>query len=53
VPQENNVENKLRMLTTAAKKILAKMKGSRPSEATLAELIAGEFEELSGYDVTL
>jgi len=31
----------------AAKKILAKMKGSRPSEATLAELIAGEFEELT------
>jgi len=31
----------------AAKKILAKMKGSRPSEATLAELIAGEFEELA------
>jgi predicted RNA-binding protein Jag len=31
----------------AAKKILAKMKGGRPSEATLAELIAGEFEELS------
>jgi len=31
----------------AAKKILAKMKSGRPKEATLAELIAGEFEELS------
>ncbi|HXY02015.1 MAG TPA: hypothetical protein VEI49_00480 [Terriglobales bacterium] len=31
----------------AAKKILAKMKGSRPSQETLAELIAGEFEELA------
>jgi vacuolar-type H+-ATPase subunit H len=31
----------------AAKKILAKIKGGRPSEATLAELIAGEFEELT------
>jgi vacuolar-type H+-ATPase subunit H len=31
----------------AAKKILAKMKGGRPSEATLAEMIAGEFEELT------
>jgi hypothetical protein len=31
----------------AAKKILAKMKGGRPTEATLAELIAGEFEELT------
>jgi hypothetical protein len=31
----------------AAKKILAKMKGSRPSEATIAELIAREFEELT------
>jgi len=29
----------------AAKKILSKMKSGRPSEATLAELIAGEFEE--------
>jgi len=29
----------------AAKKILAKMKGSRLSQETLAELIAGEFEE--------
>ena len=31
----------------AAKKILTKLKGGRPTEATLAELIAGEFEELS------
>jgi len=32
----------------AAKKILAKMKGPRlSSQATLAELIAGEFEELT------
>jgi hypothetical protein len=31
----------------AAKKILAKMKSGRPTEATLAELIAGEFEELT------
>jgi vacuolar-type H+-ATPase subunit H len=31
----------------AAKKILAKMKGSRLSQDTLAELIAGEFEELT------
>jgi hypothetical protein len=31
----------------AAKKILAKLKTARPTEATLAELIAGEFEELS------
>jgi hypothetical protein len=31
----------------AVKKILAKMKSGRPSEATLAELIAGEFEELT------
>jgi len=29
----------------AAKKILAKLKGGRLKEATLAELIAGEFEE--------
>lgn len=27
---------------------LAKMKGSRPSQEALAELIAGEFEELTG-----
>jgi len=32
----------------AAKKILAKMKGGRPSEATLIELIATEFEPLVG-----
>jgi vacuolar-type H+-ATPase subunit H len=32
----------------AAKKILAKMKGSRPLEATLIELIATEFEPLVG-----
>jgi len=31
----------------AAKKILAKLKAGRPNEATLAELIAGEFEELT------
>jgi len=31
----------------AAKKILTKMKGSRPSQDALTELIAGEFEELS------
>jgi hypothetical protein len=31
----------------AAKKILTKLKSSRPSEATLAELIAGEFEGLT------
>jgi len=31
----------------AAKKILAKLKGGRLPEATLAELIAGEFEELT------
>lgn len=31
----------------AAKKILAKLKGGRPKEATLAELIAGQFEELT------
>jgi hypothetical protein len=31
----------------AAKKILAKLKGGRPTEATLTELIAGEFEELA------
>jgi hypothetical protein len=31
----------------AAKKIRAKLKGGRPSEATLTELIAGEFEELT------
>jgi hypothetical protein len=31
----------------AAKKILVKLKGSRLSEATLAELIAGEFEEMT------
>jgi len=31
----------------AAKKILAKLKSTRPTEATLAELIAGEFEELT------
>ena len=31
----------------AAKKILARMKGGRLPEATLAELIAGEFEELT------
>jgi vacuolar-type H+-ATPase subunit H len=31
----------------AAKKILAKMKGARPSEATLAELIASAFEQLT------
>ena len=30
----------------AAKKILTKLKSGRPSEATLTELIAGEFEEL-------
>jgi hypothetical protein len=30
-----------------AAKILAKMKGSRLSEVTLTELIAGEFEELT------
>jgi hypothetical protein len=31
----------------AAKKILAKLKSGRASEATLVELIAGEFEELT------
>ena len=31
----------------AAKKILTKLKSARPSEAALAELIAGEFGELS------
>jgi hypothetical protein len=31
----------------AAKKILAKMKGGRPKEADVAELIADEFEELT------
>ena len=31
----------------AAKKILTKVKGGRPTEATLTELIAGEFEELT------
>jgi vacuolar-type H+-ATPase subunit H len=31
----------------AAKKILAKLKSGRPKETALAELIAGEFEELS------
>ena len=31
----------------AAKKILAKMKGSRPTEAILTALIVGEFEELT------
>ncbi len=31
----------------AAKKILSKLKGSRPSAETLAQLIAGEFEELT------
>jgi len=29
----------------AAKKILTKLKSARPMEETLAELIAGEFEE--------
>ncbi len=32
----------------AAKKILAKIKGRHLSEATLAELIKTEFEELTG-----
>jgi hypothetical protein len=31
----------------AAKKILTKLKAGRPTEVTLAELIAGEFVELS------
>jgi hypothetical protein len=31
----------------AAKKILTKVKSARPTEATLAEMIAGEFEELT------
>jgi vacuolar-type H+-ATPase subunit H len=31
----------------AAKKILAKMKSGRPTETTVTELIAGEFEELA------
>jgi len=31
----------------AGKKILAKLKGGRPSQETLAELIASEFEELA------
>ena len=31
----------------AAKKILAKWKGGRLPEATLADLIAGEFEDLT------
>jgi hypothetical protein len=31
----------------AAKKILAKLKSSRPTEAVLSELIAAEFEELT------
>jgi vacuolar-type H+-ATPase subunit H len=31
----------------AAKKIVAKLKGGRPTEAILTELIAGEFEELT------
>jgi len=31
----------------AAKKILTKLRSARPSETTLAELIADEFEELT------
>ena len=31
----------------AAKKILTKVKSARPTEAILAELIGGEFEELT------
>jgi vacuolar-type H+-ATPase subunit H len=31
----------------AAKKILSKLKSARPTEVTFAELIAGEFEELT------
>jgi len=41
--QGNGDSSKLRN----AKKILTKLKSGRPKEATLAELIAGEFEELT------
>jgi len=37
----------------AAKKILTKLKNARPTETTLAELIAGEFEELTRSRVPL
>jgi hypothetical protein len=45
VKHENGDNSKSRIVHVAAKKILAKLKNARPSEATLAELIAGEFEE--------
>ena len=39
--------NKAECAKRAAKKIVAKLKGGRPTEAILTELIAGEFEELT------
>jgi hypothetical protein len=45
--REARDDNSKSRITPRRQEILSKMKGSHLSEATLAELIASEFEELS------